>query len=132
MNLNPLEWATFQERVHERTFDACMLAWLTTLMPDPYQLWHSTQAEEGSNYPGLKNAEIDRILEDGRTEFDDEKRIKMYHRFAEIIHEEQPYIFLYARPGLIALDARFSGVIQYPAGLDPLEWWVPLSMQRHQ
>lgn len=132
MNLNPLEWATFQERVHERTFDACMLAWLTTLMPDPYQLWHSTQAEAGSNYPGLKNAEIDQILEDGRTEFDDEKRIKMYHRFAEIINDEQPYIFLYARPGLIALDARFNGVRQYTAGLDPLEWWVPLSMRRHQ
>lgn len=131
MDLNPMEWATFQERVHERTFDACMLAWLTTLMPDPYQLWHSSQAEKGSNYPGWKNDEVDEILETARTEFDHEKRIAMYHRFHELQHEEQPYIFLYARPGLIALDKRFQGVELYPAGLDPLEWWVPKSMQRY-
>ena len=132
MVLNPMEWATFQERVHKRTFDACMLAWLTTLMPDPYQLWHSSQAESGSNYPGWKNEEVDRILDEARTEFDHEKRIAMYHRFHELQHEDQPYIFLYARPGLMALDKRFQGVELYPAGLDPLEWWVPQSMQRHK
>lgn len=132
MTLSPVEWATFQERVHKRTFDACMLAWLTAIAPDPYQLWHSSQAENGSNYPGFKNDEVDRILDEGRMEFDQAKRIQMYHRFHEILHEEQPYAFLYARPGLVAVDKRFHGIKQYNAGLDPLEWWVPSRLQKYQ
>ncbi len=131
VKLNPLEWATFSERIHNRKFDACMLAWLNGLSTDPYQLWHSSQAESGSNYPGLKNDEVDQILDDARLEFDRDVRIKMYHRMHEILHEEQPYIFLYARPGMTAIDKRVQGIKLYPAGLDPLEWWVPKSMQMY-
>jgi peptide/nickel transport system substrate-binding protein len=125
----PLE---FQQRVHERKFDACMLAWLSPPMYDGYQLWHSTQAESGSNYPGLQNSEVDAILEEVRITFDDEKRFAMNHRLEAILHEEQPYLFLYHRPGLIALDARFKGVVIHTAGIDPLEWWVPTGLQRYK
>lgn len=130
VNLNPLEWASFQERLHKRTFDASMLAWLTTSQHDPYQLWHSSQAKAGSNYPGFVNAEADALIEKARLEFDRDKRIKLYHRFQEILHEEQPYIFLYARPGLIAVDKRFQ-VTSHTAGIDPMEWWVPKTMQMY-
>lgn len=131
MRLNPMEWATFQERVHKRTFDACMLAWLTTFADDPYQLWHSSQTETGSNYPGFKNAEVDKLIEQARVTFDEEERNALYHRFHAILHEEQPYIFLYARPGLVAVDKRFHGIKMYPGGLDPLEWFIPPDLQRN-
>ncbi|MEK7794461.1 MAG: peptide-binding protein [Candidatus Hydrogenedentota bacterium] len=130
-NLNPMEWATFQERVQKRTFDACMLAWLTTVVSDPYQLWHSSQTETGSNYPGISNAEADKLMEDARPEFDHEKRVVLYHRLHEILHDEQPYLFLYARPGLVAVDKRFEGVVLHKGGLDPREWWVPKAKQRY-
>jgi peptide/nickel transport system substrate-binding protein len=132
MLLAPLEWATFQERLHKRNFDACMLAWLTPIAQDPYQLWHSTQAANGSNYPGLQIEEVDTILETAREELDAEKRRTKYHRLHEILHEEQPYLFLYARPGLIAFDKRFSGVVEHNAGLDPLDWWVAAKVQKYQ
>lgn len=132
MNLNPAEWATFSVRVHERSFDACMLAWLSPPMYDGYQLWHSSQSKEGSNYPGLENAELDGILEEVRVTFDDEARYALNHRLEAILHEEQPYLFLYHRPGLIALDSRFKGVTVHTAGIDPLEWWVPVSAQRYK
>ena len=132
MTPRPLEWATFQERVHRHDFDACMLAWLTTPLPDPYQLFHSTQAENGSNYPGLIHAEADQIMDAMRLEFEQDKRVVLYHRFHEILHEEQPYTFLFARNGLIAVDKRFQNVKVYKPGLDPLEWWVPTAMQRYK
>ncbi len=132
MTQRPLEWATFQQRVHDRNFDACMLAWLMPIMPDPYQLWHSSQAEDGSNYPGFKNAEADKIMEEGRLEFDPAKRVELYHRFHAILHEEQPYTFLTTNPGLYAVDKRFKNVRVYDIGLDPEEWWVPLADQRYR
>jgi len=132
MKINPLEWASFIERIHNRNFDACMLAWLTPIMHDPYQLWHSSQAEKGSNYPGFKNAEVDDILQTARETFKREDRIEMYHRFHEILHDEQPYLFLYARPGLVAFEKRIHGVIEHNSGLDPRDWWVPANMQKYQ
>ncbi len=131
VSLNPMEWATFQERLHKRSFDAAMLAWLTVPVSDPYQLFHSSQAENGSNYPGLKNDEIDRIIEEARVTFDDEERNKLYHRYHEILADEQPYNFLYSRPGLIAVDNRFQDTIVHKGGIDPLEWWVPAQNQRY-
>jgi len=131
VTLGPVEWATFSVRVHERKFDACMLAWLSTPMYDGYQLWHSSQAQEGSNYPGFINAEADQIMEEVRVTFDAEKRYELNHRLEAILADEQPYLFLYHRPGLSALDSRFKGVVIHTAGIDPLEWWVPASMQKY-
>ncbi len=131
MTQRPLEWATFQQRVHDRNFDACMLAWLLPIMPDPYQLWHSSQAESGSNYPGFINEEADKIMDAGRLEFDDDKRAALYRKFHAILHEEQPYTFLTTNPGLYAVDKRFENVRAYDIGLDAEEWWVPLADQRY-
>ena len=132
MRLGPLEWATFSERIHARNFDACMLAWMTPIMSDEYPLWHSSQAEAGVNYPGLQNAELDKILEDIRLEFDREARIKLYKASQAIVHEEQPYLFLYARPGLMAFDKRIHGTIEHKGGFDPNDWWVPVHLQKYQ
>lgn len=129
MRLGPMEWSTMQERLHNRSFDACMLAWLNGTLADPYQLWHSTQAEAGSNYPGFKNDEVDQLIEEARLEFDEGERVAMYQRIHEIIAEEQPYLFLYARPGLTAVDKRVHGIVIYPPGLDPSEWYIPRALQ---
>lgn len=131
MQLGPLEWATFSERVHARNFDACMLAWLTPIMADPYPLWHSSQAESGVNYPGLQNPEIDKLLEEIRLEFDREKRIELYKEVQELIYDEQPYNFLYARPGLLAFDKRIHGTIEHTGGFNPMDWWIPAHLQKY-
>jgi len=61
--------------------------------PDQYSLWHSTQ--EGTNISRYKNARIDKLLEDGRTELDLEIRKKIYLDFQRFIVEDVPAIFLY-------------------------------------
>jgi peptide/nickel transport system substrate-binding protein len=131
MRLGPLEWASFSERVHAKNFDACMLAWLTPIMSDPYPLWHSSQAESGVNYPGFANDEVDELLDAIRLEFDREKRIGLYKQVQAIIYEEQPYLFLYARPGLQAFDKRIHGTIEHTGGFNPLDWWVPANAQKY-
>ncbi len=61
--------------------------------PDQYSLWHSTQTE--SNISRFKNARIDKLLEDGRTELDQEIRKKIYLDFQRFIVEDAPAVFLY-------------------------------------
>lgn len=124
MNIMRYEWAVFVDKLHKRDFEAVTLAWSLGYGEDPYQLWHSSQAKSGSNYCYFINREADSILERGRMEFDEKKRIKMYHRFHEILHEEQPYTFLYSNPVLVAVSKRFSGVRVHLKGLNTNEWGV--------
>jgi peptide/nickel transport system substrate-binding protein len=131
MNIRKVEWAVFTRQLDERKFDAVTLSWAMGVESDQYQVWHSSQAEKGSNFVGFKNKEADRLIEESRTEFNREKRIELFRRFARIVHEEQPYTFLFCRKSTVALHKRFKGVNVYPLGLDQLEWFVPLSLQRY-
>lgn len=131
MDIRKTEWAVFTTRLNERNFDAVTLAWSMGVESDPYQIWSSTQAESGSNFIGFKNQEADNLIEEARTEFDREKRMQLYRRFAEIVHNEQPYTFLFCRKSTVAVNKRFENVIVYPLGIDLLEWYVPLPDQMY-
>ncbi len=131
MNIRNTEWAIFTTRLNERKFDAVTLGWSMGVETDPYQIWHSSQIERGSNFVGFANKEADRLIDHARTEFDRDKRIALYRKFSEIVHEEQPYTFLFCRESTVALNKRFKGVVVYPLGLDPREWFVPPSLRKY-
>lgn len=132
MDIRQLEWSSMLQSVQELKFEATLLGWGLPPYPDPYQVWHSSQAvKRGSNHVGFVNVEADKIIEDARLEFDRDKRIALYHRFHEILHEEQPYTFLFCRKSLVAVDKRFQNTLVYPYGMDSLEWWVPKDLQRY-
>jgi peptide/nickel transport system substrate-binding protein len=61
--------------------------------PDQYTIWHSTQKD--TNISGYTNPRIDKLLEDGRTELDQEVRKKIYFDFQRFLLEDSPAVFLY-------------------------------------
>lgn len=131
MEIRRTEWAVFTTRLNERRFDAVTLSWSMGVETDPYQIWHSSQAEAGSNFVGFENKQADELIEQARTEFDRQKRIELYREFSRIIYKEQPYTFLFCRKSTVALHKRFQEVQVYPLGLDPLEWFVPVPLQKY-
>ena len=124
VDINRYEWAVFVQKVENRDFDAVTLGWNLGYSGDPYQLWHSSQVEKGSNYCSFINAEADRIIEDARKEFNEDKRVRMYHRFHAILHHEQPYTFLFCPNELAVVSRRFSNVKVHVRGLNLKEWKV--------
>jgi peptide/nickel transport system substrate-binding protein len=133
-SVRELDWTIFLDDTKNHRFDAATLAWsMPASEPDEYQVWHSSQAaNKGSNFISYKNARVDKILEEYRREFDPKKRIELYREFQHILNEEQPYTFLFARKSVTAVQRRFHGVKVYPAGLRPLEWWVPAADQKYK
>lgn len=133
MEIRKLEWAVFVNRIEDHHFDAATLGWGLGWESDPFQLWHSSMSvKKGSNFVGFVNPEADRLMEEARKEFDPARRRRMYHRFHEIIHEEQPYTFLFTTESLTVVARRFENVNLYPMGLAPREWWVPTALQRYR
>lgn len=75
----------------EPDFQALLIAQEIPLDPDQHALWHSTQNSNISHYSDLQ---IDKLLEDGRKEMNQAKRLEIYRDFQKFIVEDSPAIFL--------------------------------------
>jgi peptide/nickel transport system substrate-binding protein len=99
------------DRLILHTFDAALFEWGPDIPdPDPYVLLHSTQVDAGANYAGYTNPDVDRLLEEARSTNDRAKRKESYHAIHKVIHEEQPYTFLYTPQSHYAWSRRLRGV----------------------
>ena len=61
--------------------------------PDQYSLWHSTQTT--SNISKYVSPRVDKLLEEGRTQTDQQERKKTYLDFQRFLLEDLPAVFLY-------------------------------------
>ncbi len=129
MKIRVQEWATFIENtIHQRDFDAVILGWTLPPEPDPYDVWHSSKTGSREfNFVGFNNKESDKLIEQARSTFNKDERAKALWRFQEILHEEQPYLFLYTPYSLIAIHKRFKGIEPAPAGISHNfeKWYIP-------
>ncbi|NQU67521.1 MAG: hypothetical protein HQ510_06225 [Candidatus Marinimicrobia bacterium] len=134
-DVQTLEWAVFLDNARDHRFDVLILGWVMPITDtDPYQIFHSSQATgRGSNSVSFKNDRADELIELNRTEFDASKRKAYIREFQEILHEEQPYTFLYVPMSNFVYHKRISGVEVFPfrPGFDPLEWWVPTTLHEY-
>ncbi len=130
--LDPYEWSVVFGRLNDREFESMVMGWGGDILQDPYQIWHSSQiGNRGYNYVGFNNSRADAIIEEVRRTLDDEKRNGLCRRLHRILHEEQPYTFLFARPTFRFVDRRFKNVVVHKLGFKYLEWYVPENEQRY-
>jgi len=128
VSIRVMEWQAFLEQIDKRSFDAIILGWSMGRDPDLYDIWHSSKTKKGEyNFIGYKNAEVDRLLVEGRRTFDLKKRKTIYYRIHAILAEEQPYAFLYVPDALPIVHRRFKGIEVAPLGImyNFIHWYVP-------
>jgi peptide/nickel transport system substrate-binding protein len=134
-HVQKLEWSVFLRQLSTHQFDAYIGAWVNDNIPsDPYQLWHSSQADNrGSNYVGFHNRRADELIERNRVEFDEAKRRELMREFQRIVHEEAPYTFLWTPQILTAFNRRIANVHFYSVRPPYLlqQWFIPPHLQQH-
>ncbi|MCF7955278.1 MAG: peptide-binding protein [Phycisphaerae bacterium] len=130
VNIDPVEWSILMTRVNDRQFQAVSMGWGGHILQDPFRQWHSSQiGNRGANYSGFSNPGADAIIEQARRMLDENKRAELFRRLHAILHDEQPYTFLYTRPTFRIVDKRFKNVRIYPLGLNYFQWYVPINNQ---
>lgn len=136
VQIRAIEWASFISRfIKTGDFDAVVLGWGLGLDPDQFSIWHSSQQAPGQfNFIGYNNPKIDALLDQGRTELNMDKRMKIYHEFSRILLEDSPIVYLSAGYGLSAVHKRIKGIANPipPAGVgyDSQRWYIPETMRR--
>jgi peptide/nickel transport system substrate-binding protein len=114
-----------------RDYDAMLFSWqLRGYEPDPFPLWHSTQAEDGQNFGAYSNPEMDEILEAlRRTNPDDESsRVELFERFQRLFVEDVPALLLYHPVYTYAVADPNLGGVQLPELIvDPTDRFTTLA-----
>ena len=138
MEQEPTDWPIMLKKLDSRDFDAISLGWTGGIETDIYQMFHSSQIKEGDNVMSYRSEELDKAIESARTEVDPAKRMPLWHKAHQILHEDQPYTFLIISQSLIFVDKRIENVNRTKSGLNyfgqdvmPIPWYVPRGLQKH-
>lgn len=120
----------FGETTRMRKFeDGVMYAWMSAPKNIPRTTLHSGMIPAadnnwaGQNYPGFRNAEADRVLDDLERVCEPEKNTALWKRIQAIYAEELPALPLYYRANSYIMPEWLKGV--RPTGhQDPSTLWV--------
>jgi peptide/nickel transport system substrate-binding protein len=119
VNIRTVDFATWLDEQNNGNFDMLMMGWLGNIDPDDfYYAQHHTDGS--SNAQKFSNPDVDRLLDAGRVEVNQQARHDDYAKAATIIADQVSYLYLY-NPSVIqawttnlsGYDARRDGAIRF-------------------
>ena len=121
-----LEYTTMVAKLRARQFDAVVSAFNIDTSLDLAYAFHSGSIDDGLNFGGYSNPQVDRLIEAARAARDTEELGRLLREIQEILHREQPFTFLWEPQQLNGVSRRLRGVRPNPLGsLFRLEeWWL--------
>jgi peptide/nickel transport system substrate-binding protein len=103
--------ALVRDLLEPRAFEAALFAYQLDSDPDPYPVWHSSQAtSRGRNLATFQDEKADRLLEDARLTASISRRRDLYAEFQAYFAQEAPFIPLYSESPLYVQRASVRGV----------------------
>ncbi|MCA9912875.1 MAG: ABC transporter substrate-binding protein [Anaerolineae bacterium] len=113
VNVEPEESTIIIEKQGTGEFDALMWSWLgLTDAEDYFYLQHRTG--QGFNFTGYSNEEFDALVDEGRTLDSFEERYAVYEQANQILVDDAPYIYLYAKSEVKAWAPSVHGFAVRP------------------
>ena len=117
VTVQPLAAGDVAQLLALRRFEAALSGWVGLASdPDPYQMWHSSQAESGYNFANYANPTVDEALAQARLTTDQDQRAAHYARFLQTFATDVPSLILYYPQYHFAVSKRVGNI-----SLDPLD-----------
>ncbi len=122
--------AAVREALESRDYQAALVHLKLPGDPDPYPLWHETQAEQGQNYAQLRHRRISEVIEQARVTPNRNARLELYEQFQGLFAQELPALPLYVPVYTYGVDASINdvqiGPLMHPADRfrTILNWWI--------
>ncbi|MCX7624341.1 MAG: peptide ABC transporter substrate-binding protein [Thermomicrobium sp.] len=115
VTVQPVPAETLQRQLLNREYTAAIFGWMSsTGDPDAFELWHSSQADVGTNVTGFRNRTVDILLEEARRSTDMAQRRSLYVEFQRLFAENVPAVVLYYPRYCFVVSDRIGGVEATP------------------
>ncbi len=109
------EYGASNDAIAAGEADMFLQAWVTTPQGDPSAVLEALlKSTGGSNAGGYSNPELDQLLADGRTNFEQERREAIYDRVQEIIADEAAMIPVFHVSQTNVARAGLTGYAVHP------------------
>jgi len=120
VNVEQFEWGAYLDRTAQGDHDMFILGW-TTVTADAdyglYALFHSNSHGATGNRSFYTNEEVDSLLDEGRTEPEEDARFEAYSNAQQILIEEAPAAYLFHTNFALGVNSsQVSGVDLDPVG----------------
>jgi peptide/nickel transport system substrate-binding protein len=100
-----------QNYIRPREYDALLFAHATSVHPDLFSYWHSSQKNDpGLNLALFQDDNADELLEKAREAVDQNERVDLYRKFQEIFVSENPAVYLFSPDYLYPVHERVRGI----------------------
>jgi peptide/nickel transport system substrate-binding protein len=119
LDLRTFEFATFFADVTSGAYQVYSLRWIGgNEDPDIFEyVFHSSKfSPNGANRGFYANPRIDALIDQGRTEIDQNVRRQIYFEIQQILAEELPYINLWYLDNVLVHSRRVQNLTLNPAG----------------
>ena len=114
-NVRVGEYGASTDAIADGSADMFLQAWVTAPQGDPGAVLEALlKSTGGSNAGGYNNPELDQLLADGRTTFDQEGRAAIYDRVQEIIAEDAAMIPVFHVSQVNVARAGLTGYAVHP------------------
>jgi peptide/nickel transport system substrate-binding protein len=108
LDIISLERGAYFERLFAGDFDAVLGGWTASMYVDPAPLWHS-KPDARFNFIGYANPAVDAAIARGQAA-EGAERAAAHRDMQRLIHQDQPYLFLYWADEIVAVHSRFEDV----------------------
>lgn len=110
VRVEAVDGTTLLDSLRKHDFEAALAGWNAALFVDPTSFWHTDSPEHPaeSNFVGYSNPDVDRLIEQGVATADPAVAGPIWQDVQRRVYDDQPYLFLWWREDLVAVDGRFE------------------------
>ena len=117
MDFETLELGAFIDKRSERKIYAWMAGWYVPIPIELKAFWYSDLQSSQLNFASYQNKEADKIMDALTKHLPPGKKKELYYQFQNIIHEDQPFTFMYWISNIVGINKRVKNVSVNPIGV---------------
>lgn len=126
-----VEWNTHIAALKRKDFEAAVSGWSVDFKFDPTEVMSCDAIEAKYNYASYCNPKADSLMQLALITLDRAEAKPIWDAYQEIIHQGQPYTFLYYLTERVGVSQGLKDVTTDARGhlVSIAEWWIPESQQ---
>ena len=118
-DINAPEWSQWLELEGAGNYDVYLCGWVGLTDADSY-FYLQQHTGEVFNFTGFSNPDLDKLLDEGRSSSDFDKRFSVYEQANKLVVDGAPYVYFYSPLGLRAWKPYVKGFVNRPDQLNAL------------